>query len=167
MKRYYDILIIHLAALLLGVILISCFNAKVEVLIPIVASGISLSMGIRAYRSENDKIFKELFTEFNARYDEKFNNKLKSIKDKFIDNQEYELDKEEIDLVIDYLNLCSEEYLWYTKHRIPESVWCSWESGMLYYLRLKPIFVVVKKEMEQKDSFYGLFSRIEKALTEN
>jgi hypothetical protein len=33
-------------------------------------------------------------------------------------------------LVIDYFNLCAEEFLWYKKNRIPNDVWSAWKSGI-------------------------------------
>ena len=63
-------------------------------------------------------------------------------------------------LIIDYLNFCSEEYLWYDKGRIPENVWQSWENGMLYFLNLKPINQIVQSQNKQKNSYYGLFEKL-------
>lgn len=76
---------------------------------------------------------KELFTEFNQRYD-KLNGyleiitKYKSLK---------ELEKEKLkkqqflrDKLNDYFNLCAEEYYWYNNGRIDEDLWKSWEVGM-------------------------------------
>ena len=62
--------------------------------------------------------------------------------------------------VIDYLNFCSEEYLWYDNGRIPENVWQSWENGMLYFLNLKPINQIVQSQNKQKNSYYGLFEKL-------
>src|SRR5690606_14686160 len=95
---------------------------------------ISLSLGIRQYKTENDKLFKELFTEFNTKYDLKFNNTLEEIVKNSELDKNYQLSSENEKLIVDYLNFCAEEYLWTTKERIPKSVWKSWENGMLYYL---------------------------------
>lgn len=67
-------------------------------------------------------------------------------------------------MIIDYLNFCSEEYLWYRKGRISEIVWQSWENEMLYFLNLEPINNVIQTQKEQKTSYYGLFEKLGKRL---
>jgi hypothetical protein len=67
-------------------------------------------------------------------------------------------DKEKIK-IIDYLNLCSEEYLWWKKRRIPEDVWEAWKAGILENLSIPQINSVYKNEIltpNGKRSFYGL-----------
>lgn len=135
-----------------------------EILGVIIATGISLSLGIRQYKTENDKLFKELFTEFNTKYDKKFNKALEEIVEKYEENEKCQLSLKKEKLIIDYLNFCAEEYLWKTKGRIPEEVWNSWENGMVYFLNNPVINKVVIKQKRQKDSYYGLFDKIEKRL---
>ena len=69
MKKYFDIIIINLLALAIGLILYFYLGKSIEILSMVVATGISISFGIRQYKIENDKIFKELFTGFNEKYD--------------------------------------------------------------------------------------------------
>lgn len=159
MKKYSDVLIINILALGIGVTLFYVSD-KVEILGAVIATGISLSIGVRQYRTENDKLFKELFKEFNTKYDIKFNEALKSIIESAESDEAYKLNKTEEELIVDYLNFCAEEYLWNTKDRIPEKVWSSWENGMLYYLNKPIINQVVVREKGQKDSYYGLFEKI-------
>lgn len=88
-----------------------------------------------------DNLEKQLFTEFNARYD-KLNDIIQFIlelseediikykkgkgEDKFGDYT-----KSYIKFKInDYFNLCSEEYYWYDKERIDPRIWNAWEKGM-------------------------------------
>ena len=137
---------------------------RIEVLGAIIATGISLSLGIRQYKTENDKLFKELFTEFNSKYDKTFNNALEEIVEKSEQIVNYELTPENEKLIIDYLNFCAEEYLWKTMDRIPEKVWNSWENGMIYYLNNPIIKKVITKQKGQKDSYYGLFEKIENRI---
>lgn len=68
--------------MLIGIFLYFLTSEKTEILGAIIATGISLSIGIRQYKTENDKIFKQLFTEFNSKYDTKFNDKLEEIVEK-------------------------------------------------------------------------------------
>ena len=154
--KYLDIYII----ILTGIVAIVDFyllNKKVEILIAIISIGISIGFGLRQYRIENDKIFKELFVMFNDKYDMKFNNCLNNIIEKTNKDSTYELNEEEKPLVIDYLNMCAEEYLWFTKGRIDSTVWESWQRGMKYYLEIQPIHEFIKTEKSQKDSYYGIF----------
>lgn len=164
LRKYLDIILINLIAMLLGIGLFYLSNEKVEVLGAVIATGISLSLGIRQYKTENDKLFKELFTEFNTKYDLKFNNTLEEIVKNSELDKNYQLSSENEKLIVDYLNFCAEEYLWTTKERIPKSVWKSWENGMLYYLNNPIINKVVNQQKGQKDSYYGLFQKIEKRL---
>ncbi|MBZ1327004.1 hypothetical protein G9H60_09400 [Aquirufa sp. 15D-MOB] len=128
-----------------------------EISITIIALAISVSIGLRQYKIENDKIFKELFVMYNDKYDEKFNNHLNHIVYQSQNNPEYRLSEMEQSIVIDYLNICAEEYLWYTKGRIDPTVWKSWESGMKFYLEKKTIKEFIVSESSQKESYYGLF----------
>jgi hypothetical protein len=164
LKLYCDTLVINLISILIGIGLYYLTNEKIEILGAVIAIGISLSLGIRQYKTENDKIFKELFTEFNTKYDAKFNDKLDEIIEESESIEGYQLSSENKKLVIDYLNFCAEEYLWKTKDRIPASVWTAWENGMVYYLNKPIINKVFVNEIEQKDSYYGLFEKIEKRI---
>ena len=166
MRRNYDIIVINVLALAIGIILYDLLEKKIEILAATIATGISLALGIRNYNTENDKLFKELFSEFNLKYAENFNDKLLEIVKKYNENNAYKLVGDEEMFVIEYLNFCSEEYLWYSKNRIPKIVWESWENGMIYFLCKPPICSVCNKEMKQKDSYYKFFEKIERRLQE-
>jgi hypothetical protein len=57
--------------------------------------------------------------------------------------------------LMDYFNLCAEEYLFFKEGYIHPQVWQSWCRGMLYYLRNSRIRQVWNEEMIS-DSYYGL-----------
>ncbi|MCG2587789.1 hypothetical protein [Rhodohalobacter sulfatireducens] len=124
----------------------------------IIGTLITLYIGLTQYQLNNDKIFKELFNNFNQRYDEEFNdliNELSSNGDKRV------LNRKEKTLIIDYLNLCAEEYLWYKKSRIPKDVWTAWKNGIESNLEIEEVREVVSHELIKfKDSYYGLFDEI-------
>ncbi len=160
---YSDVIIINLLSLIIGVVAYEYFE-KIEILVAVIATGVSLSLGIRQYRTENDKLFKELFYDFNKKYDSTFNNTLNSIDIEFKEKGNYELSISDRKIIIDYINMCAEEYLWYTKNRIPSEVWISWKNGMIYFMNIKPINEIVINQKIQKDSFYGLFDEIEKEI---
>ena len=114
MKKHIDI-IVFLLIVTLGIISYLCLEYKVEILAVIIATAISLYLGLRQYGIENDRIFKDLFISFNEKYDTKFNKTLNEIDNKIQKTNDYKLTNDEINLIIDYFNLCAEEYLWYTK----------------------------------------------------
>lgn len=158
--KHSDIYLINAMALIIGIIAYCHFDNNFEILSVIVATGISISFGIRQYKIENDKIFKELFTDFNLKYDSKFNDMLNEIEQDYNTNGNCEISQKQKLKLNDYLNLCAEEYLWFQKGRIPNSVWGSWESGMIYYLNIPCINDYILTQKSQMNSYYGLFSRI-------
>lgn len=160
MKQYIDVFIINISAIIISLAIYFINGQKPELALSIIAAGISISFGIRQYKIENDKMFKELFSAFNQKYDEKFNDYLNDIDSKVQQQEAYVLTATERKIIVDYLNLCAEEFLWYKKKRIDEAVWLSWENGMLYYLKIKPIKDIVESEKKQKDSYYGLFDKL-------
>lgn len=153
-KRYSDVFVINIGSFIIGLTLYFIFCHRIELLVVTISTGISLAIGLRQYRTENDKIFKELFIKFNESYDSKFNDALRRI------DTSNKLEEGDEILVIDYLNLCAEEYLWFSKDRIPSEVWISWENGMIYYFNVGCINSLVLTEKNQQDSYYGLFNKI-------
>jgi hypothetical protein len=111
---------------------------------------------VLTYKISADKFSKELFNEFNKRFDE-MNEDLNKIiaNDSFINKGM--LPKEKI---IDYLNLCAEEYYWYKKGRIDELVWASWKKGIIFYLKDHTFKKVVDYQKKEKDSYYGLYEEL-------
>jgi len=96
-------------------------------------------------------LFKELFTKFNARYNDlngDINNILRG-------GDKQELTPQELNKLYDYFNLCGEEYLFYRQGYIPPEVWKAWSNGMRIFLQNTRIREVWKKEV-RTDSYYGL-----------
>ncbi len=156
--RHLDIFIIVIATLVSWILYV--LVGKLELSVTIFAGGITLSVSLRQNRIENDRMFKELFLMFNEKYDKRFNNRLLEIDKKTTKDPNYQLSEDEHALVIDYLNLCAEEYLWFWKGRIDRKVWDSWEDGMKYYLNIQSIRKIVEKEKKQKKSYYGFFEKL-------
>lgn len=169
--KHKDIFLINCVSLIIGLcIYFYDDDRNFDVLAAILATGISISFGIRQHKIEQDRMFKELFMMFNERYDKNFNDKLNEIDLALKGKSEKEIDaetKKKLEsvetkkLVIDYLNMCAEEYLWYTKGRIDENVWKSWEAGMKYFLGLEPIKEIARDQKAQKGSYYGLFDKLD------
>lgn len=117
--------------------------------------------GNKKQQIKNDSMFKELFESFNKRYDNDFNDLLNELKL----NSEKELSTNEKQIIIGYFNLCSEEYLWYKKGRIPSDVWSAWKSGIKENLKISKVKDVFENEIRTPDgrnSFYGLVEELEK-----
>jgi len=81
----------------------------------------------------NHKMQKELFTEFNKRYND-LNDNLNLLGSSSIDDfSKWFSDEDRIKIkatIYDFFNLCSEEYYWKKEGRIPQKVWNSWYKGM-------------------------------------
>lgn len=110
----------------------------------------------------NQKMEKELFNEFNGRYDE-LNDYLKIIRDDLSKNKDMTLDefrkvtfeikegeKKTFEVVlIDYFNLCAEEYYWRKRKRISKKIWHSWQAGMKSYFELDIIKTLWDDEIKK------------------
>lgn len=102
---------------------------------------------IQKQKLEEVKFFLNVFEKFNTRYD-KLNDDLAEIeREKKICPGKHQLK------LIDYFNLCSEEYLIYKRGYIPKSVWLSWLSGMHQYWKIQDVQDLWLKELESK-SYY-------------
>lgn len=95
------------------------------------------------------QLFHNLFCAFNARYD-KLNGPLAEIA-----KRSAPLSDLDQNLIVDYFNLCAEEYLFYSEGYIHRDAWRSWCRGMLWYLRRHPFRDVWNEEVKT-ESFYGL-----------
>jgi len=114
----------------------------------IIAGAVSLNYFAQQQKLAETRLFKELFTEFNQRYDA-INGKLSSIPANIPVNEK---DRQ---TVIDYFNLCSEEYLFKKEGYIHDEVWTAWCRGMSEYFGKEPFFSIWKEE-EKNGSYYGL-----------
>lgn len=136
----------------------SCDKIDEKVFIGAIGTIGAAYFGLLKQWSESDKLFKELFSEFTQRYDEKYNDLLNEISS----SQQKVLDKCERNLIIDYLNFCAEEYLWYSKGRIGKRIWDAWKVGIIYNLMLPPVRAVYEEEMQfdKRRSYYGLYEEL-------
>lgn len=110
-------------------------------------------VGLLNYWLQRDKVMQDLFTAFNARYDRLNGDLLAIQKGTFTDG-----DPDRV--IMDYLNLCAEEYFWYTRGRIDTAIWRAWRNGMENWLQVPAIRAVAVREAEQRDSYYGLFEAV-------
>ncbi|MFG6686237.1 hypothetical protein ACGK9U_06625 [Mariniflexile sp. HNIBRBA6329] len=140
--------------LFIGVLIYHFFlDIETPLLIGLLGGIITFFLGLTKIFLEDDKFFKELYLDFNLRYD-KLNAKLYEItkKKKEID----ELSFKEKNIIYDYFNLCAEEYFWFKKNRIDKDVWNSWKNGMDFWYRKNVIKAMWKQELESgsKKSYY-------------
>jgi hypothetical protein len=150
----YYILIFFIAVVLTIVVFFNFSNEYREdlpIVITIIGGVFSLFYFVQQQQIEELKLFKELFNDFNGRYD-KLNNRLNEIRDNPNNNILTREDKATLD---DYFNLCSEEYFYYIKGYIEPDVWQSWCRGMLYFLGNDKIRTIWLRE-EKTGSYYGL-----------
>ena len=104
-------------------------NAGATILAAIIVSVISFYYYQHSKKMEHDRMMKDLFKEFNARYD-KINHSLYKIEKKCKTLIELEKHPKLEYKLNDFFNLCAEEYFWYKKGRIDENIWSAWSDGM-------------------------------------
>jgi hypothetical protein len=132
-----------------------------KLLLGLLGTVATLYFGSIKNRIENDKLFKELFQGFNEKYDSRFNDLINELKN----DKARVLEPFEKNLIIDYLNLCSEEFLWRSKNRIPSKVWNAWKAGIKENLKIKQVEEIYFEETDTKNgkvSYYGLIEELEK-----
>ena len=118
--------------------------------ITVVGALLSFAYFLQKQKLEEMRLFRELFKECNSRYDA-MNESLASIAKK----GDVELSSEERLKVIDYLNLCGEEYLYFRRGYIEPSVWQAWSKGMKVIVAAPPIQRVWLEE-KSSGSYYDL-----------
>lgn len=138
-----------------------CSEMDDKLLLGLLGTVATLYFGSIKNRIENDKLFKELFQGFNEKYDSRFNDLINELKN----DKARVLEPFEKNLIIDYLNLCSEEFLWRSKNRIPSKVWNAWKAGIKENLKIKQVEEIYFEETDTKNgkvSYYGLIEELEK-----
>jgi len=116
----------------------------------IVGTVLGLSYFALKQHLEEVRLFKELFSEFNARYD-KMSKQLYAL---LATRPDKDLTGEEITLLYGYFNLCAEEYLYYRKGFIYTEVWRAWLNGMVIFFKNPRICSLWEKEL-LTSSYYG------------
>lgn len=153
---------IYMPLLILLMILISAWflgysrreNYELTIYLTLMGGLISFFYFIQKHQLDELNLFKELFTEFNIRYD-RMNENLNEL----VSRKPNKLEDKDKDLLNNYFNLCSEEYLYYKKGYIYEEVWKAWRNGMQSFFNIE----VIKKywlDEEKSNSYYGLTYKI-------
>lgn len=100
--------------------------------------------------SQEIQLFRELFREFNGRYD-KLNEELNRIYGRALDMPLLDSDHS---VLCDYFNLCAEEYLYADAGCIDLRVWTAWQNGMRHFAQDPEIRAFWQDELQQ-NSYYG------------
>jgi hypothetical protein len=147
-KNYWWIVIL-LAVVSVLLIFYFCEDGREPLIASVLTTALAFCYFVQQQRLAEISLFKTLFTEFNARYD-KLNGPLRAVT-----SVGSHLTDEQRDNVIDYFNLCAEEYLFYKEGYIHNEVWRSWCCGMLWYMKHEP-FINIWQEEQTANSYYGL-----------
>jgi hypothetical protein len=100
---------------------------------------------------EESKMFRDLFCDFNRRYDE-MDPQLNEIL--WEDDKKKALSSLQKDTLNRYFNLCAEEFLYFRKGYIDPRVWDAWIKGMTIYCQNMRIREFWLAEL-QTDAYYG------------
>jgi hypothetical protein len=149
--RYYVLVSVTIFG---GALLLFVFGTLTwQALIAFEAGVLSFAFGVQKQHLEETRLFKELFEEFNDRYD-RLNEKLNAI---CFDPQPLEIPirPDQRDTLFDYFNLCGEEYFYFKEGFIHPEVWRSWKSGMKFFRRKLRIKNFWDEELKTC-SYYGL-----------
>ena len=110
---------------------------------------ITAALLVQRQKLQETELFHTLFTDFNRRYD-RMNECLSGVMDSSGD-----LDDRQKSYLVDYFNLCAEEYLFYKRGYIPQTVWIAWRKGMAQYMEDDRIYALWHRE-KSTGSYYGL-----------
>lgn len=162
MKKVYLKYAIALAIIVVTIISTIQLEIKLDYFIGLLTVIVTFSIGYLNINIQNDKIFYDLFQKFNESYDTKFNDIFNKIN---LSDDQKEIDlliKNDEKLIIDYINFCAEEYLWFSKGRIPKDVWLNWRSGIVSNLKQNEVKKIYDNEMNKYHfSYYGLKEELE------
>jgi hypothetical protein len=123
-------------------------NEWVALIGAVIAGTLGFCYFVQQQKLSETVLFHKIFTDFNARYND-MNGELSDLV------EERDISSEQRKVIVEYFNLCAEEYLFYQQGYVPKSVWVSWCRGMSWYLKRHP-FKDVWNEEFKSESFYGL-----------
>ena len=137
-------------AVLLATATLLFLNESISSIATVAGALLSLLYFLQKQKLEELRMFRELFKEFNARYDA-MNGRL----DVICSINDGDFKPEEVQLLIDYFNLCGEEYLFFSQGYIPPSVWEAWHRGMQVIIACPRVNNLWREE-RSSGSYYGL-----------
>ena len=126
-------------------------GTSIQAALPTIATLLSLIYFIQKQKLEELRLFREIFKMCNERYDD-LNEKLAKICSAASTDQ---LDENEKGVLVDYFNLCGEEYFYFRHGFIYPDVWEAWRNGILWYLKNGRIRGFWHEELKS-NSYYGI-----------
>ena len=137
----------------LAVLALSFFLSSSERL-AVAATLLTALSGVTAFlysnHSQETALFRDLFREFNSRYDT-LNEGLNAI---FNRPANTPIEPTDHGLLFDYFNLCAEEQMFARAGCIDSSVWRAWQNGMRFLAQDPEIRAFREQELKQ-DSYYN------------
>lgn len=147
--RFYGWIALFGGLLGIGFVLHCYTGEQIPLIGSVVATALGFCYFVQQQRLSETALFKEIFTEFNHRYDQ-LNDDLMKIAE---GNGVVALEQRQT--IVDYFNLCAEEYLFFRQGYIIPEVWRSWCRGMIFYMSKEP-FKSLWEQEQLSESFYGL-----------
>jgi hypothetical protein len=146
--EHYWWLLLVAVAVTVGILLY--LKEQVATVATVVGALLSVAYFLQKQKLEEMRLFREIFKECNARYDG-MNEQLAVIAAK----PPSDLTPQEKNQIVDYLNLCGEEYLYFKRGYVEPSVWTAWQSGMKAIVAAPSIRAVWETE-RKTGSYYDL-----------
>ena len=122
---------------------------KIEWVVSVLGGAGGLTTFLYSQHLQETRLFMELFRGFNQRYDG-LNQRLNEIASSVGTG----LGAEDQQQLMDYFNLCAEEYLFFRSGYIDDDVWRSWTRGMRFYAQVPVIREIWERELTS-GSYYG------------
>lgn len=146
-EHYWWLLLLAVASTI-GTLLY--LKEQVATVATVVGALLSVAYFLQKQKLEEMRLFREIFKECNARYDV-MNEQLSVIATKHL----ADLTSQERNRIVDYLNLCGEEYLYFKRGYVEPSVWAAWQNGMKAIVAAPSIRAVWESE-RNTGSYYDL-----------
>ena len=103
---------------------------------------------------EETRLMRELITDFNRRYGVMHGELQRILKTGQQECPAPRLTQDEEETLVEYFNLCAEEFLFYDLGYVEPRVFATWDKGMSEYGKDQRIWEFWKRE-RQSDSYYG------------
>jgi hypothetical protein len=149
-RRWYPVIFLILSATLIATWWRFATGHRPELLVSVIGGVVGFTYFMYRQHLDEAKLFKELFADFNVRYDE-LNDDLNTI---LFGPSDGLLSAEEREHLFSYFNLCAEEYFFYKAGYIDRRVWEAWYRGMKVFFEHPRIHALWEQD-RKADSYYG------------
>jgi hypothetical protein len=149
-RRWYPWLFLAVCAALFAVAYqVAGKNLRIEWVVSALGVAGGVTTFLYTQHLQETRLFTELFQHFNKRYDD-LNERLNII----AGMSTSEIAQQDRQVLMDYFNLCAEEYLYFNAGYIDAAVWRSWTRGMEIYAAIPAIRQLWEEEL-RTGSYYG------------